>query len=95
MYCIITRFSLKIVRLSLLKYDSQAELLEQHAQFLHTTLGLIGLGELYAQRHVRQLDLSFLHLKQARLDRVLDDELDRRDRLGLSQSMLRHENRDQ
>lgn len=46
------------------------------------------LAEVVTQGHVGQFRLLFLYLKQARFNRILDDQLDRGNGFCLTETML-------
>ena len=49
---------------------------EELSKLLHAPLHQVLLAEVVAQGHIGQFRLLFLYLKQARLDRILNDQLD-------------------
>lgn len=61
---------------------------EERTELLHATLHKIGLAEVLAEGHVRQLGLLLLNGQKSIFYRVLDDILDSRDRFRLTQTML-------
>lgn len=61
---------------------------EKLSEFLHSALHQVMLAEVVAQGHVGQLCLLFLHLKQARFDGVLNDQLNRGHGSGLTKTVL-------
>lgn len=64
---------------------------EERIELLHTTLNKVGLAEVLAEGHIRQLGLLLLHGQEPILYGVLDDILDSRDRFRLTQTMLHGE----
>lgn len=64
---------------------------EEGTQLLHTALHKVGLAEVLAEGHIRQLCLLLLNGQEPILYGVLDDILDSRDRFRLTQTMLHGE----
>ena len=61
---------------------------EELVQLLHPSLHHLLLAQRLPEGHVGKPRLPLLDFEESRLDRILDDELDRRDRVNLAQTML-------
>lgn len=64
---------------------------EELSELLHAPLHQVLLAEVVTQGHVGQFRLLLLYFKQARFDRVLNDQLDRGYGFCLTETVLKYQ----